>query len=135
MGHFLLEAEAGLLHLGRLEVRGERGDSSLRKLRQTWRQGARGRTERTIHQGIWILRKDLMIVVVGIIQEEIGGGEPVIGRNGGSINLRNASVEPAVSPSHYERPLVAERVCYTHARSVIIRAEGNLTGIRPQPIG
>jgi len=39
----------------------------------------RSRRDGQFTSGIWVLREDLMIVVVGIIQEEVGGGESVIG--------------------------------------------------------
>jgi len=70
MGHFALQVEASLLYARRFEIVSKGGNARLRELLQARRRQASGRVKRTTNQRTGILRKNLMIVEVIIVQEE-----------------------------------------------------------------
>src|SRR5947207_13888713 len=75
--------------------------------------GAESRVQRTVDQGIGILGENQAIVEVGVIEEEMGSSEAVVAGDRRSVDLRDASVEQAISaritsgrssPMEYAKP-------------------------------
>ena len=77
VGDLALESKAGLLHARRDEVRSEGGDVVGDALGESCREIAGGCGDRAAHERIGIGGEDLVIVVVGVVEENLSVGDSV----------------------------------------------------------
>jgi hypothetical protein len=77
----------------------------------------------------------LPIEKIVIVEKKEILGQSVLALDGGSVYLRNASIEQAVSRTYHERVLISDGVGQAYARRHVIGIEGNLARVRPQRIG
>src|ERR1700693_6285917 len=82
-GNLALKREAGLLHARGDEVEGEGGDVVGHSLSESRGKIACGGNNRAAYERVGISGKDLMAVIVGIIQKDLSVGDAVIGGDGG----------------------------------------------------
>lgn len=92
MRDFALHIDTGLLHPGSLEIVRKRRDIRLLKLRQTGRQLAIRGIRRTVHQGIGILRKYLVIVKIIVVEKEKVSRQAAVALDRRIVDLRNAGI-------------------------------------------
>ena len=74
--HFLFQSDAGLLHARGDEVSGEGGDVVGDALRKSCGQRAVRGIQRTTHQRVGISGEDLVVVVIGVVEEELASVMP-----------------------------------------------------------
>ena len=130
-GDFALEGEAGLLHARGDEVGSEGGNIVGDALGESGGQAAGGRGgERAAHNRIGIHGKNLIVVVVGIVEKDLRIGDSVFGGDGGVVDLRNADVEDPIAGADDERAGLAEGISESGARAEVVRIEGNFAGGR-----
>jgi len=72
----------------------------------------------------------LMVVVVGVVEEELSVTDAVFGGDGGVVNLRNADVEESIAGTDHERAALADGIRDSGARAKVVRIEGNFAGGR-----
>src|SRR5262249_10971193 len=99
--NLLLHAGARLLHFRGLEVWGKGGNLGLQETVQVFRRRAETRSGRAIYDSVWVSRKNLPVVGVGIIKFEVRRGEAIIGDHRGGVDLRDARVEPTIAGAKY----------------------------------
>ena len=116
-----LQAQAGLVDFRRAEIVRERGDIRLHELLQVRGCLAGRRRGRAVHDGIGVLGEDLVVVVVGVIEEEVVSGKSVLTLNRRIVDLRNAGVEEAVAGAHHQRVIVSNGIRQANARRKVIR--------------
>src|SRR5204863_3594184 len=101
-------------------------------------QAVRGKTDRrtlrTVHQWRGIRRENLVIVVVGVVEDQVESCKPVIAGDCRGVDLGNAGVEPAVSGANHQRLLLPDGVSEADARRKVVGIEWNLAGGRPERI-
>src|ERR1022692_113092 len=129
-GDLALEREAALLHARGDEVSGEGGDVVGDALRESGGKTARDGNNRAADQRVGIGRKDLMAVIVGIIQKDLSVGDAVIGGDGGVVDLGNGDVEESVAGADDQRMRLAEGIGESGARAEVVGLEGNFAGGR-----
>ena len=128
VGDFALEGEAGLLHTRSDEVGSEGGNIIGDALGESSGQLAgSGGGEQAAYQRIGIHGKNLIVVVVGVVEKELSVGDAVFGGDGGVVDLRNADVEDPVAGTDDERVGLADGVSETGARAEVMGIEGNFT--------
>ncbi len=130
-GDFALDSQAGLLHARGYEIGGEGGDVVGYALSESGGQIARcGEVSGQIDQRVGIGGKDLVIVIVGVVQKDLSVGDAVFGGDGGVVDLRNANVEKSVSGADYERVGLADGIRESGARAEIVGLERDFAGGR-----
>ena len=133
--HFAFERQAGLLHARSYKVGGESGDVVGDALRESSGEIARSGNNRATYQRVGISRKDLMAVIVGIIQKDLSVGDAVVGGDGGVVNLRNANVKNSIAGADNKRVGLADGVGEPGTRAEVVGFEGNFAGGREQRVG
>ena len=131
VGDFAFESETGLLDARGDEVRGECGNVVGDAFGKSGGQVAgSGGGEGTAYQRVGIHGKELMVVVVGVVEEELSVTDAVFGGDGGVVNLRNADVEESIAGTDHERAALADGIRDSGARAKVVRIEGNFAGGR-----
>ncbi len=82
-------------------------------------------------KGFGVLRKNLMIVEVVIVQEEKVRAQAILALYCRVVDLRNSRVEHSVSGANHQRPFISDRVCQAGARAEVVRVERNFARVRP----
>jgi len=122
-GHFFFERQAGLLYARGHEVGSEGGNLVRDTLGESRGQRARGGHERTSYQRIGVGGKNLVVVVIGIVEEDLCVGDAVFGLDGRVIDLRDAHEKNAVSGANHEGASLAERIGQSGARGEVVGLE------------
>jgi hypothetical protein len=112
----------------------ERGDIGLLKLSERGRSLAVRCIYRATHQGIGILRKDLVVIEIVVVEKEEIRRHAIFALNRGSVDLWNASVEQAIPGTNHQRTLISDGVRQSHEGGEVSGVEGNPPGIGPQRI-
>jgi len=76
-----------------------------------------------------------VVVVVGVIEEDLRVGDAVFGLDDRVVNLGDANEEDAVSGADYERTGFAEGVGESGARGEVVGLEGDFAGRGKQRVG
>src|SRR5271166_4809941 len=97
LGYFALDSKAGLLHARSYEVGGEGGNVVGDTLGESDWETARCGSERAGYEWVGIGRKDLVFVIVGVLEEQLSVGNAVIGCDGGVVDLGNADEEQSIA--------------------------------------
>ena len=128
VGDFAFEREAGLLHARSDEIGGKGGNVVSDALGEPSRKTASSRGYGATCQRVGIRGKDLMVVIVAVVEKKLGVGDAVVGGDGGVVYLRNANVEEAVAATDDEWSSLAEGIGKSGARAEIVRVERNFAG-------
>ena len=129
-GNLAFEREAGLLHARGDEVGGERRDVIGDALSESRREIARSGNNWATYQRVGISGKDLMVVIVGVVQKDLSVGDAVIGGDGGVVDLGNADVEESVADADDQGMRFADGVGQPGARGEVVGVERNFAGGR-----
>jgi len=113
----------------------EGGNVRFEELRNVGWRSARRRVERTAHKFVRVLRKNLAVCDVRIVEEEKIPGEAVLVLHGGSVDLRDPRIKPAIASAYNQRPLLPDGISQTGAGGEVAGIEGNFARIRPQWVG
>src|SRR5579859_238242 len=97
IGDFLFQGKAGLLHARGNKIGRKGGDFVGNALRESRGQGAVRRILRADDQRVGVRGKDLMVVVVGVVQEYVCIGNAIFSLDDRVIDLGNANEKDAVS--------------------------------------
>ena len=108
IGDLFFKCQADLLDARSDEVGGEGGDVVGDALGESRGKSAVRGVERTTYQRVGISGEDEVVVVVRVVEEDLGVGDAVFGLHDGVVNLRDANEEDAVSAADYEWTPVAE---------------------------
>lgn len=125
--NFFFQRDVRLLHPWRHEIRRKRRNFVSDPLRESSRQRAICRVQRTIDERIGIRRKYLVVVVIAGAQEEIGVGDSVFRLDDRVVDLRNADIEDAVSRARDQRSLVPKGIRQPRTGGKIVRLERNFS--------
>jgi hypothetical protein len=131
VGDFAFESETGLLDARGDEVRGEGGNVVGDAFGESGGEvaGSSG-GEGAAYQRIGIHGKELMVVVVGVVEKELRVADAVFGGDGGVIDLRNADIEEPIAGANDEGVGLADGIRESGARAKVVRIEGNFAGGR-----
>src|ERR1017187_1208976 len=134
-GDFAYESEAGLLHARGHEVGGERGNIVGDALSESGGQIARCGHDRASYERVGISGEDLVVVIVGVVEENLCVADAIFSGDGGVVNLRDAHVEQSVTGADDQRMSFAKRISQSGARAEVVWIERYFAGRREQRVG